>query len=198
MYKQKKSILVVCEGPSERAYIQELNRYLNEEEIPLIFIPKSSDGGQYTLVIRKYKEVRKANRSSEIIIWVDYDRYQRNDDSDMDNYRSKPAAIPDFLFSHQNFEDFLSMHCDRPEMERWLTSCVARNHFNIPSHSSEYMQSFKVFIGGNYKKGVIPICINSHTLNNVRIHQEDPAVPFKCDFVKTFFCLIEDERNSLS
>lgn len=29
MYVQNKSIIVVCEGPSERAYLQELNRYLD-------------------------------------------------------------------------------------------------------------------------------------------------------------------------
>jgi hypothetical protein len=169
---------------------------LDQEGIPLTFIPKPSDGGQYALVIRKYKEVRKANRSSDIRIWVDYDRYQRNDDSDMDNYKHKPTTIADFLFSYMNFEDFLSMHCDRPELERWWTSCVSRNHFSIPSHSSEYMSAFKAFIGENYEKGDIPIRINCHTLENVRMHQKDQSIPFKCDFATIFLALIEIEQGS--
>lgn len=37
MYIQNRNIIIVCEGPSEKAYIQELNRYLEEEDIPLHF-----------------------------------------------------------------------------------------------------------------------------------------------------------------
>ncbi len=136
MYVQNKTIIIVCEGASEKAYIQELNRYLEEEDIPLHFIPRPSNGGQYSPVVQKYKEVRKHNKTTRILIWVDWDRYQRNDNSDMDNYRKKPGDIPDFLFSHMNFEDFLSMHRDRAEMERWGTSCVGRDHFTTPSHST--------------------------------------------------------------
>lgn len=166
MYEQRKSITVVCEGASVKAYVQELNRYLEEEEIPLHFFPRPSDGGQYTHVVRKYKEVRKNNRTARILIWVDWDRYQRNDNSDMDNYRKKSNDIPDFLFSYMNFEDFLSMHCDRSKMERWWTSCVGRLHFATPSHSKEHIPAFRMFIAENYEKGDIPIDIDGHCLEN--------------------------------
>ena len=36
MYIQNQNIIIVCEGASEKAYIQELNRYLEEEDIPLL------------------------------------------------------------------------------------------------------------------------------------------------------------------
>lgn len=160
----------MCEGASEKAYIQELNRYLEEEDIPLRFIPRPSNGGQYTPVVRKYKEVRRDNKTTEIFIWVDYDRYQRNDNSDADNYRSKSDDIPNFLFSNKNFEDFLCMHLNRSEMVRWWTSCVGRDHFSTPSHSNEYMPVFRAFIGENYEKGAMPINISCHTLNNLRLH----------------------------
>lgn len=55
MYVQNRNIIVVCEGASEKAYIQELNRYLEEEDIPLHFIPRPSNGGQYASVVKKYK-----------------------------------------------------------------------------------------------------------------------------------------------
>ena len=197
MYVQNKTIIIVCEGPSERAYIQELNRYLEEEEIPLNFIPRPSNGGLYTLVQKKYREVRKNNRSTRIIIWVDWDRYQRNDNCDMDNYQSKPDDIPNFLFSYQNFEDFLSMHCNRSEMQKWWSSCVSRNHFTTPSHSKEYIPVFVTFIGGHYSKGELPITIDRQSLNNLKIHQRDTSIPFKCDFAKELFRLIDTEEYDL-
>ena len=45
MYVQNKIIIIMCEGASEKAYIQELNRYLEEEGIPLHFIPRPWNGG---------------------------------------------------------------------------------------------------------------------------------------------------------
>ncbi len=193
MYVLNKTMIIVCEGASEKAYIQELNRYLEKEDIPLRFIARPSNGGQYAPVVKKYREVRKDNRTTRILIWVDLDRYQRNDNSDMDNYRSKPDDIPDFLFSRMNFEDFLSMHSDRSEMEEWWTSCVGRGHFTTPSHGSEYMPAFAAFIGGDYSKGDMPIDIDCHSLNNLRAHQNDPSVPFKCGFAKELFRLMEAE-----
>jgi hypothetical protein len=193
MYVQNKTIIIVCEGASEKAYIQELNRYLEEEEIPLNFIPRPSNGGQYGPVVQKFKEVRKNNKTTRILIWVDWDRYQRNDNSDMDNYRKKPSDIPDFLFSHMNFEDFLSMQRDRSEMERWWTSCIGRDHFTTPSHSVEYMPAFTTFIGGSYSKGDMPIAIDCRSLSNLRTHENDASVPFKCGFAKELFRLMEAE-----
>jgi hypothetical protein len=90
-----------------------------------------------------------------------------------------------------NFEDFLSMHCDRLEMQRWWTSCVSRDHFIIPSHNNEYLPTFKTFIGGNYTKGDMPLTINRYLLENLRTHQEDTSVPFKCDFAGKLFELID-------
>ncbi len=194
MYAQNKTIIIICEGASQRAYIQELNRYFEEEEIPLNFIPRPSNGGQYTHVVRKYREVRKDNRTTRIIIWVDWDRYQRNDNCDMDNYQRKPDDIPNFLFSYQNFEDFLSMHFDHSKMQRWWASCVSRDHFTTPSHSKEYIPAFIAFIGGNYSKGEMPINIDCHSLNNLKMHQRDTSIPFKCDAAKELFRLIETEE----
>lgn len=191
MYIQNRNIIIVCEGPSEKAYIQELNRYLEEEDIPLHFIPRSSNGGQYSPVVKKYREVRKDNRTTRILIWVDWDRYRRNDNADMDNYRKKSNDIPDFLFSYMNFEDVLSMHLDRGKMEKWWTSCNGRHHFDTPSHSNEYMPAFRMFIGETYEKGEMPIAIDCHSLENLRAHQNDPSVPFKCDFSKELFQLID-------
>jgi len=189
MFRQKIIIIVVCEGPSERAYIQELNRYFDEEEILLQFVAKPSNGGQFSLVKSKYREVRQNNKKSIIKIWVDKDRYFRNDASDMDHYKAKPLDIPDFLFSYMNYEDFLTMHLSSEKLNNWLFFCNKRNHFTAPSHSSEYLSEFVKFIG-NYSKGEIPFEINKQTLENLKKHQEDSSIPFKCDFADELFCLL--------
>lgn len=195
MYIQNRNIIIVCEGPSEKAYIQELNRYLEQEDIPLHFIPWPSNGGQYAPVVKKYREVRKDNRTAKILIWVDWDRYLRNDNADMDNYRNKSNDIPDFLFSYMNFEDFLSMHLNRDKMENWWISCNSRHHFDTPSHSKEYLPAFKLFIGTMYEKGEMPIPIDCQSLENLRTHQNDVSVPFKCDFARELFRLMDADGD---
>jgi uncharacterized membrane-anchored protein len=39
MYVRNRNIIIVCEGASEKAYIQELKRYLEEKEIHCILSP---------------------------------------------------------------------------------------------------------------------------------------------------------------
>ncbi len=195
MYVQKKIIIIVCEGTSERAYIQELNRLLKEENIPLSFIPRSSDGGQYSKVESEYKKARKDNRNTRILIWIDWDRYQRNDNLDMDNYKKKPTGIPEFLFSYQNFEDFLFMHKETEDLEKWIMFCSGKNHFHSPLHSAEYIETFKSLFNNNYSKGEIPIDINSDSLNNLQKHQNDQSIKFKCDFARELFNLINLENR---
>ena len=190
MCLQNKIITIVCEGPSENAYIQEINRLFKEEEIPLTFIGRPSEGGHYKAVISKYKSEKDKNPRSDIRIWVDWDRYMRNDSKDMDHYKKKSSKIPNFLFSYMNFEDFLVLHLTRDKLNQWISSCIRRNHFKSPSKSNEYLDEFKHFIGG-YSKGEIPIEISKASLENLKRNQEDLKVPIKCDFAKELFELID-------
>jgi hypothetical protein len=52
----KEMTIILCEGESEIAYIQELNRYLRENECDFIFIPKLIGSGFFTDVHKKHKE----------------------------------------------------------------------------------------------------------------------------------------------
>src|SRR5690554_5613842 len=104
MIKTKQAIIIVCEGPSEEAYIQELNRIFREKECHFLLIPRTSEGGDYKTVVNKYKSVRKNNPRDQIYIWVDFDLYKRNDKGNYDKYKNKPSHIPEFLFSKMNFE----------------------------------------------------------------------------------------------
>lgn len=185
-----KVIIVICEGPSERAYIQELNRYLKENDILIRFIPKSSDGGQFSKVIKKYKEVKKDNPRESIAIWVDKDRYLRNDSKDMDNYKKKPSSIPDFLFTSMNYEDFLIIHMEDQVLNKWLSFCVSKSHFISPLHSKDYLEEYKKIMK-SYSKGDFPIELNDSSLQLLKMRQNDSKLSFKCDFAKMFLELID-------
>lgn len=191
MVKRVKTIIVVCEGASENAYIQELNRFLDENKQPFRFIAKPSNGGMFSHVIRKYNEIRRDNSRTEVLIWVDWDRYCRNDNGDKDNYDRKAKGIPDFLFSYHNFEDFLVMHFDRSIVDEWVVSCISRDHFKNPSHSKEYEKAFNALIKDAYIKGELPIEINSNTLKHLREHQNDSGIFFTCGFAQKFLELID-------
>lgn len=200
MYRQIERMLIVCEGPSERAYLQELNRYLNDNEIPLYFAPYPSNGGQFNLVRKKYRETFKNNPRSKIVIWVDIDRYKRNDDGDNDKYQKKKTYIPDFLFSYMNFEDFIAMHLSKENVNKWCKFCSQRNHFTKPSHNHEYIEEFSDFLEiyselGPYSKGEIPIDIDEQSLNNLKVTQNNKNILLKCDFARIFLEKIEEFKN---
>ena len=178
----QKTVLVVCEGASERAYIQELNRFFREEEIPFNMVAFVCEGGDFTKVVRAYRKVRRLNPNSELLIWVDYDRYARDDRGDMDKYRHKDSDIPDFLFTTMNFEDLLSLHFEKPKLSEWIGVCTQRNHFIEPMTASEYMEPFMEFIGTSYHKGDMPFELTIDRLENLRRNLADPSVGFGCDF----------------
>ena len=115
--------VIVSEGSSERAYIQQLRSFLaNKMPVAddfrprLDLIPKVTNngagGGQFALVQQTYRKCRKADKRTPIMVWVDADIYVRNE-SVVEERNAKSYAgkknLPDFLFSVMNFEDFLAL-----------------------------------------------------------------------------------------
>ncbi|MCA6072240.1 MAG: RloB family protein [Endomicrobium sp.] len=98
--------IIICEGKSEVAYIQELNKYFREKNISINLVSKPVGGGHYADVVRKYKEEFKKNNEYGFRIWVDKDIYERNEQKNWDKYNKRPKNIPDFCFNIFNFEDF--------------------------------------------------------------------------------------------
>lgn len=192
MADQSVRYIIVCEGSSERAYLQELNKYLRESNIPLVCFAKTSDGGQCAKVMQKYREVGRANRNAKILIWVDKDRYVRNDGNDAVTYENRPKDVPDFLFTTMNFEDFLVMHLPYDCVCKWVHACTRRNHFIVPSHSREYLPEFQALLFPSYEKGSLPIQINTESLRNLKRHQEESSIPLQCDFAEKLFTLLPD------
>ncbi|BAG13966.1 hypothetical protein [Candidatus Endomicrobiellum trichonymphae] len=172
--------IIICEGGSENAYIQELNKYFKEQEINIIFRPSPVNTGHFKEVIKKYKCERKKNK---FYIFVDYDIYKKNTNKNNDNYTKKSKGIPDFLFNYFNFEDFLILHLNKNSILEYQKKCDDKNHFNIPMKSEIYMPLIKNFFN-DYKKGNLPadFKISEESLKKLFFNNQDADIKFESDF----------------
>ncbi len=159
--------IIVCEGESEWAYLQRLQGFLDDQELPpdtfetpLQFIVPARvivKNGSFGKMKSRYNKTRKENKNAAIEIWCDFDLYNRNDNGCADNYAAKTDGIPDFLFSFHNFEDFFALHFDGGELDEWLRfgGPAGQRHFTTPLHSDGYLQEIKRIFPG-YAKGGLP------------------------------------------
>jgi hypothetical protein len=178
-----KTYIVVCEGYSEQAYIQKLNRFFEANDYSINFVAQLVGSSHFVTVKNKYETVRSANKRSAIYIWVDKDTYIRNDKGDSIKYQNKKKNIPDFYFTTCNFEDFLVMHLPDSKLNAWHNICQKRNHFMNPMIAKDYVPLFQNIIPG-YSKGDVPIEINEDSLKLALQRQDDTRVRFKCDFLE--------------
>lgn len=180
-----KITMVLCEGESEVAYIQELNRYLRENEYNLVFIPKLIGSGFYSEVYSKFKNERKNNPKMPIKIMLDDDIYVRNESARERENSAKFEKSPirdEFLFNVHNFEDFLMLHYDDSTLNKWLEKCAEKNHAANPMHSEQYVTLFKE-IFPDYQKGDLLFSpISQEMLDNLFRHNEDAGVFVKSSF----------------
>ena len=119
-FPQNSFIIIVCEGESEVAYVQELNRLFREMEISSTLHPVCVGTGFFSNVVAVYRTVRRNNPRTPVLVWVDWDVYARNERQCQDAYFRKGKGIPSFCFSRQNFEDFLATHLSEDKLARWL------------------------------------------------------------------------------
>ena len=178
-------IILLCEGESECAYIQELNRYLRENEYNFKFIPKLIGSGFYTEVHKKHKEERKNNPRTPIKVFLDDDIYVRNEgkrEQDNSSMYTKSEYKDEFMFNTHNFEDFLMLHYDDDTLNLWLTKCFDTNHRDTPMHSEQYMPLVKEMFP-DYEKGELLFSpIDQEKLDNLFRHNEDSSIFIKSTF----------------
>ena len=156
--------IIVCEGESERAYLQRLQAFLDDQEVaagsfdaPLCFIGPEhavANIGTFGKIKSTYNKTRTANRGRSIHVWADFDLYHRNDKHCATHYAAKTAGIPDFLFSFHNFEDFIALHTSGDEFREWL-SLGNEGYFENPAPSPEHSELIKKIVKG-YRKGSLP------------------------------------------
>lgn len=159
--------IIVCEGESERAYLQRLQKFLDAQELPqntfeppLRFIaPESAlaKTGSFGKIKSTYNKTRSANKKASLKVWADFDLYHRNDNKCAELYADKTSGIPDFLFSFHNFEDFFALHFAGAQLTDWLNfgGPTGRSHFTTPLHSGGYLPEIKR-IFPDYVKGGLP------------------------------------------
>ena len=170
------NIIIICEGHSEVAYISEIRRLLRERNIAINLIPKKAINGFYDSIIKIYKKIRKENRgNTDIRIWVDYDIYSRNEKGCMTDYNKTKATIP-FMFSYQNFEDFLALHVDDDSvLQNWINVCAKNNHFQSPMHFEQYEPLVRKHLFLNYKKGYLPFELTEAKIKHLFRRYCNPA-----------------------
>jgi len=182
-YQLNKSIITICEGPSESAYLMEVNKVFREEGIKTSFIPRISASGHFLAIKQKFSLERKNNKSTEIIIWADNDIYKRNDSNNEVKYNSK-QGLPDFKFNYYNFEDMLILHMDDNLIATWQNICLTKKHFTSPLSSDVHEKLFKENICPEYQKGTIPI--ENFSLNIIKKaikNNNNKDILFKSDFL---------------
>lgn len=186
---------VICEGKSEVAYFNELSKLLREENIsqPVRFVPKSVGTGHYTNVYQKFKDEYKKNSKTSNIIFVDWDIYQRNERKNLENYNKKSIKVPDFLFNHKNFEDFLALHLEEDLLNEWIDICNTNNHFEQPMVESVYLPLFKKHIFPNYDKGDFPFENFTMEILEQAIRNNDRNLPIHSDFLSNIKELLQLE-----
>ena len=182
-------IIVICEGDSEKAYIQNINRILHYKNSygGALFKPIPVNTGYFDKVKIKYRTEKKNNQNSTIVIWLDYDIYKRNSKKCMDFYMNR-KGIPDFLFSHMNFEDFLILHENEETISKWKK--LSGDHFEEPMQSSEYQNKFKQIMP-NYKKGELTPPIDKNRFETMLRNLESGKF-YKNDFGKFLLDNIKD------
>lgn len=191
MHYIKEIYFIICEGNSEFAYIQELNRYLENNNYLFILNPIRIGNGHFKAVRKKYNDFKKANpRNQNIIVWVDKDVYIRNDNGDKKAYENK-WDVPNFIFNLNNFEDFLVMHMPTHILEKWQDICRKKKHFEKPLCEDEYLPLYQKSVFPKYEKGNIPFEIKDEYIQQALLNQKNTNILFKSDFLDLLSDLIE-------
>lgn len=193
--------IIVCEGESEWAYLQRLQAFLDDQEVPpgvfetpLRFIGPEhavTKTGSFGKIQSTYKKIRTANRGRSIQIWADFDLYHRNQYNCATHYAAKAAGIPDFFFSFHNFEDFFALHFDGTAWAEWLKfgGNSGKRHFTSPLHSDGYLPEIERIFPGYAKGGLPADFVSWASLRNLKAnlgHQPSTSNPHNLQGIRSF------------
>lgn len=195
--------LAIVEGPTERAYLQQLSAFLLQEmeldangfDAKIQFYPKltNKDGGGGWFSLVKPAIVKESPKGCEscIAVFVDSDIYIRNATSNeranAASYANKGSLV-DFTFALHNFEDYLALHFDDELFAKWKKVVSESRHLTTPLLAddydkiwqplwAEYLAKHPEVPVGPYKKGMIPEGFVSRvSLANMIRHSNDQMI----------------------
>lgn len=168
MYDPHQVIFFICEGETERAYLQQWNLLFVERNKPYRFNALVAGGCQERLVIRSYRQ-RRWKKGEKVYMILDRDRYPAGSE--------KLEKLAPVLWSRQNFEDFLSLHLPFDLAAEWCATCIRRGHFQTPMCAEAYFPLFQELFQRAYpsfQKGQMPngfVC--DETLLNLQRNYTD-------------------------
>lgn len=192
--KRRGFYLIVCEGDSEVAYVQELARLARENEWDVVFKAKLSEGGGELSALTK--ACKGTDRESTRVM-VDWDRFERNERKCREKYADIRERLPKFLFQYHNFEDFLLMHFPAEVGAAWRT--YAARHFERPLTADDYVPLLKAFAEEHkealgwfldYEKGSAFPLTQAH-LDNLFQNNTKDGLP-RSDFARFLQTLLSD------
>ncbi len=177
-YEPYRVLYFVCEGESEEAYIQKLNRFLKDYGIrcSLKLIGEDMDGGDSYHALNQKRKSKCIPQQDERFFLIDSDKVQRKE-LDLRDIQSidKQATI---LLNTYNYEDYLALHLPPEQANEWLTVFTEAGHFQKPLHSHNYMPLYRKVYPG-YRKGSLPrdfdIAAGLHNLKD-NFEQMAPSV----------------------
>lgn len=185
----KRHYLAICEGSSEFAYVQELNRFLNENGLDLVFSAVDAGGGGFDN-IRSLCRKRRIRPESRAFVLADRDLYFDETTLNGRRYAQGKDKLPKFFFQYFNFEDFLLMHYPHEIVEAWKAAVALKGHFVVPLKSVEYENVFADFVrsheselqfGGDYRKGDLPFALSEEKMRNLLANNSNQSLP-RSDF----------------
>ena len=200
--------LIVCEGESEWTYLQRLQSFLDDQEVPagafetpLRFIGPEhamAKNGSFGKLVSTFKKKRTENRGRSIQIWADFDLFHRNYGHCAEHYAAKTDGIPDFLFSFHNFEDFYALHFAGDALAEWLKfgGRSGFRHFTTPLHSDGYLPEIKRIFPGYRKNDLPPDFVTWASLRNLKAnlgHQPTSSNPHNLQNIRSFAAFLIDQ-----
>ncbi|MEG1740776.1 MAG: hypothetical protein RR250_05565 [Akkermansia sp.] len=190
-YSMQQVFYVICEGKSECAYLQELNKELAEEDIPISFQAFSADNGTFACLKNKWK-TQHLGKGRNVFFFADWDLFYRDSLKGKTLYDKEREKLPRFYFNHQNFEDFFSLHLPFEKAAEWCEICIKQGHFKNPMCAKEYEPLFQTLVP-NYQKGKLPSNFNMHEgLAHLRKNLSDHRLHQKSEFAVFLLTLLEE------
>lgn len=200
MAKTLKIYHIVCEGSSEVAYLNELNKYMRAFGLGENFHIKTYNlNGVFPDGISSYKHVKKEydkavknkERADEIFVWLDNDVFKRGELL-KSKLQKKLNGFSGIKYNYENFEDFLVIHLPDKQVQDWHKICVDNNHFDIPMIGRNVRKLIKSIIF-DYSKGSLSqkIQINDESLTRLYENQKNSALKFGSDFIDVIKQLVK-------
>lgn len=202
--ESKKTYLIICEGASEYAYVQEMNRYLNERGSRLAFVARDAGGGGFKS-LRQLCRSMKTKANGRTFILADRDIYFRNDNDNGSQYEREKDVMPPFLFQAWNFEDFLLLHFPHEVVRAWREACRQSGHFARPFHSEKFGPAYSAFCEAHaselayqlpYEKGDMPFAVKDRHVRCLLANRKSDFP--SSDFIGLLWRLgVRDKRQEL-